>query len=233
MSETLTSLDQKYHRGDGRMFENPNRNLEADRRLSTLNDVIVSYQAEHDFVEGATVFGSTMHGDAHERSDVDAMIFIDPDKLTQETGEDFDEKDYKDMASVIQYELNDKLGLSDIDISSGKRNDIRVLPVNPRIVTEQITKFSRELQNSSEDEDPSLPSSITALFHPAVGENTPISELRANVIKEIKRSEDPQKLWDEIVRRAWFFEGDTHNEESKIPELFEDGAKVYGKASER
>lgn len=217
--ETLTHPDSRMQEAD--------RNHEANRRLEVLEDTIASYQEQYDFVEGVTVFGSTMHGDAHEKSDVDAMVFIDPDKVAQGHGVELDEADYSDLAGVVQNDLLAKLDLKDASISSGKRNDIKVFPINERIVDELINEFEQ-----SDEELPMLHRSVSALFHPTVADGNRVGELRASVLSKIASSKNPQELWSEIVRPVWTFEGATHNEQSKIPEEFEDAQKVYSRVGD-
>lgn len=211
---------------DNRMRET-DRNYEADRRLEALKDTIATYQERIPFLEGSTVFGSTMHGDAHEKSDVDAMVFIDPDKAAQRYGIGIGAGDYSDLAKVIQKDLLVRLGLKDVSISSGERNDIKVYPINERIVDELITEFEQ-----SSEELPMLHRSVSALFHPVVADGNRIKELRASVISKIASSKIPQELWNEIVRPVWTFEGDMHNEKSKIPMEFRDAQAVYGRAGD-
>lgn len=214
--ETLTHPDNRMQEAD--------RNHEADRRLEVLEETIAAYQEQYDFVEGATVFGSTMHGDAHEKSDVDAMVFIDPDKVAQNHGVELDEVDYSDLAGVVQNDLVTKLDLQNTSISSGKRNDIKVFPINEQIIDGLITEFEQ-----SDEELPMLDRSISALFHPTVADGNRLGELRVSVLSKIASSKNPQELWSEIVRPVWTFEGSTHNEESKIPEQFEDAQRVYSR----
>ena len=139
-------LNQKtdYHTSpDRRMIDNPNRTMEADKRLNALEYVIQKYQTEHSFVEGATVFGSTMHGAAHEKSDVDAMIFVDPAKLTHEAGVELDAQDYNDMAGSVQHDVLEALEIEQTSVSSGARNDIRILLINDEIIEDAITKYEQ------------------------------------------------------------------------------------------
>lgn len=129
---------------DERMRNNPNRTPEADRRLEAFDATIRRYQSEYPFVEGATVFGSTMHGGAHEQSDVDGFVFIDPDKLAEQAGEvTFDSSDYTMMASAIERDVLSAAGIEQGSTSSGRRNDIQVFPVNDRVIEEAVGQFER------------------------------------------------------------------------------------------
>lgn len=137
------------HSPDRRMHDNPHRTPEADRRLDALDEVTREYQAAHAFVEGVTVFGSTMHGGAHEQSDVDAFMYIDPDVLADEMGgAEPDEHDRVQMARAVEHDVFERLGLD--SASSGRRNDVQLYFVNDRIIDESLSRFEENEARSQE-----------------------------------------------------------------------------------
>lgn len=130
---------------DSRVFANPSRTYESDRRLATINETILSYQAEHPFIEGATVFGSTVHGGAHAESDIDAFVFVDPDQLPEEFSSvdaeghiSLTPRDGREMGRAIQVDLMQALGEKVTRNGKHEKNDVRVFALNEDIIHSSI-----------------------------------------------------------------------------------------------
>lgn len=251
---------------DRRMLDNPDRTPEANERLQVLDAVMRDYQSEHSFVEGATVFGSTMHGGAHEKSDIDAFVFIDPDVVSEQLGgEQLDAFDYNEMARVVEHDLMSKIGKQVGEQSSGRRNDIQIVPLNDEIIDTSVAKYesqSKIYEDHSEsmralrDEyysrpvepiedfetyaqqikgidihsDPEIAMmewGVSALFHPAVGDNQAIARLRNKVLDRFSASPVGSELWADIVSRIETFEGDMHYDESKFPQTLAEARQAF------
>lgn len=128
---------------DARLYHRE-RNVESDRRLQVLSEVREEY-AKYDFIEGMTVFGSTVHGNAHEKSDIDTCVFVDPDKLiANHGGTELNVNDYKGLARIIERDLAGKLNVSAGNLSSGERCDVRVYPINERIARQIVDVYAAQ-----------------------------------------------------------------------------------------
>jgi len=137
---------------DARLYHE-GRNLESDRRLEALKEVCEDY-LPYDFVVGVTVFGSTAHGRAHEKSDIDTCMFIDPDELADSDDPiELDDSDYREIALIIEQSLAQKLGVQPEALSSSERCDVRVYPINERIVQQIVGNFERQTEVYSDYEN--------------------------------------------------------------------------------
>ncbi len=88
------------------------------------------------------MFSSTMHGNAHEKSDIDAFIFIDPDAVEEQLGGDtLDSHDYSEMTRVVEHDLLSRLRIVSGEQSSGRRNDVQMFLINDEIIDGSIKKI--------------------------------------------------------------------------------------------
>lgn len=137
---------------DQRLFANPERTSEADERLRVLNETIEAYQADHPFIEAATVFGSTVHGEARPESDIDAFVFVDPASLPEEFSTEVNgrrvltARDAKDMGRAMQVDLMAGLGKTVTRDGEHEKNDVKVFAINEAAIEEELAKQIKQYE---------------------------------------------------------------------------------------
>lgn len=230
-------------------------NVHSQRRREALKTFIEEMQSTTDFIEGATVFGSTLHGKAHEGSDLDAYVFISPEK-----GDHFKDTDFEvagngiEFKLALRHELKDALRrdiMAGIDYDPAARNDIVVVPLNEdtigigveiAIFDEidyqeayddylEIVDEQKQQGESSELQPPEPPlglnRSMRGLFHPDV--TGTLAPHRQCLIKELLlRGSFGEKLWQGIVAEVSMLEGDFRTLYKDFPQTLQEAATVFG-----
>jgi hypothetical protein len=201
---------------DVRVFAHPERTAESDKRLDILDRTISGYQERHDFIEGATVYGSTVHGGGHTESDFDTFVYVDPNQLPEEFSTEIDgvrtmtEDDQLAMGKAIQVDLMSELGQKVVKKEGGEseKNDVRVVPMSEEIIKERLGEWFKTHKDFA----------IAGLFHPAVGEKGDIRRLRIALLDELGSMPNGQEIWKDIAT-FWIPRGETPWNGGKLPDM--------------
>lgn len=174
----------------------PDRNF-APEVLHTARDGWNEMHQEHpDFYKGMTVYGSLVKGRGHEKSDVDAVIFYDPDSSYAQS---FDS--YAGMVSQPNEDIGKHINTHFQQQGYGETfqgvGSYSKVAINERIIDDNIA-FAEQAGQRSETAAGGIDPSLVDLFHMRVGDGD-IQGYRQRVVDSLAASVGGEAIWKEIM----------------------------------
>jgi len=182
-------------------------------------------QAHPDFYTGMTIYGSLVKGRAHEQSDVDAVVFYDPDSAY---GKSFDsyaamvEQPNEDIARHIGKRFRHK-AYSDTFQGVGSYTKVAM---NERIIDDNIA-FAEQATQRPETADGGIDPGLIDLFHMRVGEGD-IQAYRQRVVDNLAASAQGETVWREMMNQLKTKEEMRRGAEIHLPGSLAEATDYFG-----